>query len=284
MVEQERSSPVQFSQVGAGAVFRRDDGRLGKALAERRLILMLSQNNVSQELWEAVEAQVQAMPEMTLRDSGEKDPVTDGVQVAEPRFRGAHKANWFMRETERDLAQKLLEDLPPDCWLVMDGGLGKDIIFWPRLAEWEHPPLIGVGKSFSKEPSFKVGGGPGGKILNLFELLAKLEFGNRTIAFGAEGGKKAFWYVRIRPQKELDYPLMGVVKVEMPNPKGKAIPTDLIDRLAGALLAERSVTPHGRDSRWHAHLYPISVAEKLVKGLFYSEEVLRAAIRWPIPI
>jgi len=284
VVEQERSSPVQFAQVGAGAVFRRDDGRLGKALAERRLILMLSQNNVSQELWEAVEAQVQAMPEMTLRNSGEEDPVTDGVQVAEPRFRGAHKANWFMRETEMDLAQKLLTDLPPDCWLVMDGGLGKDIIFWPRLAEWEHPPLIGVGKSFSKEPSFKVGAGPGGKILNLFELLAKLEFGNRTIAFGAEGGKKAFWYVRLRPQKELDYPLMGVVKVEMPNPKGDAIPTDLIDRLAGALLAERSVTPHGRDSRWHAHLYPISVAEKLVKGLFYSEEVLRAAIRWPIPI
>jgi hypothetical protein len=282
VVERERSSPVQFAQVGAAAVFRQDDGRLNKAAAERRFILMLSQENVSQELWEAVAAAVAAVPGMLLRNSGEEDPVTDGVQVAEPRFRGAHKANWFMRETERDLAQQLLENIPADFWLVLDGGLGKDIIHWPRLKAWTQPPLLGVGKSFSKEPSFKVGAGPGGKILNLFELLAKLEFGNRTIAFGAEGGKKAFWYVRLRPQKELDYPLMGVVKVELPNPRGEAIATDLINRISGALLAERSVTPHGRDSRWHAHLYPISIAEKMVKGLFYSEEVLRAAIRWPL--
>lgn len=70
--------------------------------------------------------------------------------------------------------------------------------------------------------------------------------------------------------------------MEMPNPTEEAIPTELIDRLSGALLAERSVTPHGRDSRWHAHLYPISVAERLVKGMFFSEKVLRAAIRWPM--
>jgi hypothetical protein len=282
VVERERSSPVQFAQVGAAAVFRKEDGRLAKSAADRRLILMLSKEHVSPELWESVETQVQAIPELRLRNSGEKDPVTNGVQVAEPRFRGAHKANWFMRETEKDLTQNLLENLPLDSWLVTDGGLGKDIIFWPRMQEWEHPPIIGIGKSFSKEPSFKVGGGPGGKILNLYELLAKLEYGCRTVVFGAESGKKAFWYLRLRPQKEVDYPLMGVVKVEMPNPKGEAIPTELIDRLSGALLAERSVTPHGRDSRWHAHLYPISIAEKLVKGLFFSEEVLRAAIRWPV--
>lgn len=282
VVERERSSPVQFAQVGAAAVCREDDGRLLRAGAERRLILMLSQEHVSPELWEAVAARVQAIPDLELRNSGERDPVTDGVQVAEPRFRGAHKANWFMREVERDLAQKLLTELPEGAWLVLDGGLGKDILTWPNLKKWSHPPLIGVCKSFSKESCFKVGAGPGGKILNLYELLARLEHGCRTTAFGAEGGKKAFWYVRLRPQGELDYPLMGVIKVEMPNPTEEAIPTELIDRLSGALLAERSVTPHGRDSRWHAHLYPISVAERLVKGLFFSEEVLRAAIRWPI--
>ncbi|MEM4720950.1 MAG: hypothetical protein QXT73_02650 [Candidatus Methanomethylicaceae archaeon] len=282
VVERERSSPVQFAQVGAAAVYRENEGRLLRAGAERRLILMLSKEHVSPELWEAVASRVQALPDLELRNSGEKDPVTDGVQVAEPRFRGAHKANWFMREAERDLARKLLTELPEGAWLVLDGGLGKDILTWTYLKKWDHPPLIGVCKSFSKEPCFKVGGGPGGKILNLYELLARLEHGCRTAVFGAEGGKKAFWYVRLRPQGDLDYPLMGVIKVEMPNPKREAIPTELIDRLSGALLAERSVTPHGRDSRWHAHLYPISVAERLVKGLFFSEEVLRAAIRWPV--
>lgn len=281
VVERERSSPVQFAQVGAAAVFRKADGRLVKAAAARQLILMLSRNHVSPELWQIVADRVQGLPELVLRDSGEQDPVTNGVQVAEPRFRGAHKANWFMRELEKELAQKLFMELPQGAWLVLDGGLGKDLISWPQLKEWEYPPMIGVGKSFNKEPSFKVGGGPGAKILNLFELLAGLEQGCRTAVFGAKGSKKAFWYVRLRPQRELDYPLMGVVKVEMPNPRKEALPTELIDRLSGALVAERSVTPHGRDSRWHAHLYPIAVAERLVRGLFYSEEVLRAAIRWP---
>jgi hypothetical protein len=74
---------------------------------------------------------------------------------------------------------------------------------------------------------------------------------------------------------------MGVVKVELPNPDSQPIDSDLVDRISGWLLAERNVTPHGHDSRWHAHLYPISIAERVIKDRFYSEEVLKAAIRWP---
>lgn len=198
VVERERSSPVQFAQVGAAAVYRQDDGRMLRAGAERRLILMLSKEHVSPELWEAVASRVQALPDLELRNSGEKDPVTDGVQVGEPRFRGAHKANWFMREAERDLAQDVLTKLPKGAWLVLDGGLGKDILTWPYLKKWVHPPLIGVCKSFSKEPCFKVGGGPGGKILNLYELLARLEHGCRTAVFGAEGGPLAVFVSRVK--------------------------------------------------------------------------------------
>jgi hypothetical protein len=41
------------------------------------------------------------------------------------------------------------------------------------------------------------------------------------------------------------------------------------------------VTPHGKDIRWHAHLYPIYLAEQAVKTAFVSVEALRAGLRWP---
>ena len=48
----------------------------------------------------------------------------------------------------------------------------------------------------------------------------------------------------------MDYPLMGVIKVEYPNPTAEAIPSEIIDEISSALVAERQVTPHGRDIRW----------------------------------
>ena len=105
--------------------------------------------------------------------------------------------------------------------------------------------------------------------------------GHRTAAFGVLSGTVAVWYVRIRPQKHLDYPLMGVVKAEYPNPSGEAVPSDLIDELARALVGERSETPHGKDVRWHAHLYAIFLAEQAVKNGFLSPEALKAGLRWP---
>jgi hypothetical protein len=74
---------------------------------------------------------------------------------------------------------------------------------------------------------------------------------------------------------------MGVVKVEYPNPSGEAVPSHLIDNLSRALVGERSETPHGKDVRWHAHLYAIFLAEQAVKNSFLSHEALKAGLRWP---
>jgi len=59
------------------------------------------------------------------------------------------------------------------------------------------------------------------------------------------------------------------------------VDSELVDLISSCLIGERTVTPYGRDSRWHAHLYPISQAERVIKDRFYSEEVLKAAIKWP---
>jgi len=70
---------------------------------------------------------------------------------------------------------------------------------------------------------------------------------------------------------------MGVVKVEMPNLEQEPVNSDLVDLISGCLVAERCVTPYGRDSRWYAHLYPISVADRFpdpvaaLSGVFGGE-------------
>jgi len=179
-----------------------------------------------------------------------------------------------MRELEVALAKTV--ERQDNAWLVIDGTLGNE------FETWNSPPLISVAKTFRRDTAFDIGSGPRMKKLNLYSLLKDVDNNQRSVVFSrSDEGKIVFWYVRIRPNKGLDYPLMGVVKVEMPNPSRQPVDSALVDRISGWLIAERTVAPHGRDSRWHAHLYPIYVAEQVIKGRFYSEEVLRRGVRWP---
>jgi len=278
VIEHQRSSPVQLAQVGAAAIRREDDGQLHIVRVERKLVLLLQKQNLSDVLWSRLEAAVRQVPNLEVRDTSQDDGYLEAIRVQEGRSRGAHKANWAMREVEVEIAKSL--ERREDEWLVLDGGLGNEYL------DWDGPPLIGVAKSFRRDTLFNLGSGPRARQLNLYTLLAGLQEGHRTCVFPrwpgeSREGKVVFWYVRIRPQRGLDYPLMGVVKVEMPNPSREPVDSDLVDLISGALVAERSVTPHGRDSRWHAHLYPIYIAERVIKNHFYSPAVLKAAIRWP---
>ena len=278
VIEHERSSPVQLAQVGAAAIHRADDGRLHIAQVQRKLVLLLQKNHLSEVLWSRLQEAARQVSDLEVCDTSQDDGYLKAIRVQEGRSRGAHKANWIMREVEIEMAKSL--ERTPEEWLVVDGGLGNEYL------DWEGPPLIGVAKSFRRDVRFHLGTGPRAKELNLYSLLAGLKEGHRTCVFPrwpeeSREGKIVFWYVRIRPQRHLDYPLMGVVKVEMPNPSREPLDSDLVDLVSGALVAERSVTPHGRDSRWHAHLYPIYVAERVIKNQFYSPLVLKAAIRWP---
>jgi len=63
---------------------------------------------------------------------------------------------------------------------------------------------------------------------------------------------------------------MGVVKVEFPCPDRKPVPSQVADLISSALVAERNVTPYGLDRRWHYSLYPIHIAEKVIKINFFQ--------------
>ena len=274
LLEQGRSTPVQISQVGAAMVKREDNGRIRVKEARHKILIILENKQVSDPLWAALDRALKGNPIYELTDSSSDNAYADELGMREPRPRGAHRANWQMRKLEVDLALSVPRE--ENAWLVVDGSLGNE------FENWRGAPLIGVAKTFRRDSQFKLGSGPRAKQLNLFSLLKDLRENQRTIVFPRSGeGKIVFWYVRIRPQKGLDYPLMGVVKVEMPNPDQGPVDSNLIDRISGWLIAERTVTPYGRDKRWHVHLYPIYIAERVIRARFYSEEVLRSGIRWP---
>jgi hypothetical protein len=274
VVEGDRRSPINVSQIGASVVFREDDGHVHIAKSEHRIVLMMDEKAVSfgDRVKEIV---TKAGARFQFCDLMEKDDETEKTSPGkEPRSRAAHKAHHLMAQLEEHLGRGLPRK--PDEWLVLDGSLGKDLYSWKNV-----PAFLGVTKSFSREPLFKMPGPRKGGTVNLYDLLSELPFSARTCAFSARSGKVAIWYVRLREQKHLDYPLMGVVKVELPNLSGEAVSSELINEISSALVAERRATPHGKDTRWHAHLYAVYLAEQAVKNGFVSTEVLKAGVRWP---
>jgi hypothetical protein len=274
---EDRQTPIHISQIGAAAVLRDDNGRMKLARAEHKLVLLMKKEVVSfgSQVEDAIRT---AGPKYEFVDLTEDDPQTQGVQAGkEPRSRAAHKANWRMRELERVIAVGLKRK--PGEWLVLDGGLGSEYVKQP-LDSLEY---IGVVKSSWKELKFSVKSGRSKQTINTYRLLASLKAGQRTLAFGLREGRIATWFVRIRGPEHLEFPLMGVLRVELPNPSGEAVSSQLITELSGALVAERCVSPHGKDVRWHAHLYAVYLAEQAVKNGFVSTEVLKAGIKWPTP-
>jgi hypothetical protein len=274
-----RATPVVLAQVGAAAIRREDSGALRQHARRIRFLLIVDQNSLSERVWEETKARADAGG-FDLIDAAEETPYTDSAAFGptkEPRSRAAHRANWQMRSLEFDLLGEVLPERPQGSWVISDGSLGKEF-----YKEERPEGFVGVVKNFSKELLFELPAKRGAtRQVDLYTLLARLEVGSRTAVFGNPEGSRAFWYVRLRGPVELDYPLMGVIKVEVPLAAGEYVEAELVDRLSRCLVAERTVAPHGRDVRWHAHLYPISMAEQAIRTGFVSQHVLQAAVRWP---
>ena len=279
-LEGNRDTPVHYAQIGACVLFRRDDGTVQREHLEVRHLLLASKQRLSEEAWLFLENRCQNTPAI-LEDLAAPDVITRAYSDADLRVRAGGKTRYKMRELEAELMRKILPKLSDTCWLVVDGSL----MFQPILQSLKEygetiPPVLGVSKNFRKDPQFDFGRGPGAQRLSIYSLLANLKHEYRTAVFRAFDGQVAFWYVRLRPQGVVDYPLMGVVKCELVRPTQEPVPTALVDRLSAALVAERNVTPHGLDRRWHAHLYPIYLAEQAIRNSFYSREVVQQLMRW----
>lgn len=277
-IEGNRSFPIELAQIGA-AVMQRDDYGNVRPLAVRQRILLLlprGQLGVSDTVWGQLKQLNTPDGFFEVIDTTEKNSITpDEATVENLRTRAGGIARNRMHRLEIEMIDRTDGLRNADNWLILDGAVKLDEFI-------KTPFMIGVAKNFRKDPEFRFGGARP-KRKDITAILAGLPYANRTVAFSAHGGKVAFWYVRLREQKHVDYPLMGVVKVELPRPDQTPVDSGLADLLSRTLVGERNVTPYGCDSRWHCHLYPIFLAEQAIKNTFYSRDVLMGMIRWPLP-
>jgi hypothetical protein len=280
-LEQERQTPVILGQVGCVALFRHDDGRLSTGPTQYRNLLMVGFSQLSDELRTQLQAAI-----APLGDNYQlADIESRGREGQDLRARSADTMRSEMTKAEMDVLTTVAKAAGPDRGIVIDGAVR--IAQYDRLKDIygdRQPLLVGVSKNFSKTPHFRIGRGRY-KEFNLWQLLADLPEGNRTLAFKGQfaGRTVAVWYLRLRMRSFMDYPLMGVIKAELPILGAEPPRSELVTKLSNALLAERTVSPHGMDRRWHAHLYPIFQAERCVKNSFVSNAILRAGLHWPPP-
>jgi len=278
-IEGTRSFPIELAQIGAAIIKRDDEGRLSQLKHKQKIILLLPKQDqgISDTLWQQIN-KIDKPDYLEIVDYTLPDILADTKK--DPRDKAGAKARAFMHKLEIELIKSTDAIRNENGWLILDGAIKfveEDI--WNS---WKYNPyIIGVAKSFRKNPMFQFGKKSSPK--DITSILAGLPYAHRTAAFSSYDGQVAFWYVRLREQKELDYPLMGVVKIEFPCPDKKPIHSELADLISSALVAERNVTPYGLDRRWHCSLYPIYIAEQVIKNRFFSKEVLMGCIKWPKP-
>jgi len=280
-VEGKRSFPIELAQIGATIIHRLDDGKVKvfkrneEFFCKNKVLLLVpcGGEGLSDSVWEKLKALKSSDGFFEPININEAKIVKTEERGKDPRNVAAGVAKFRMHELEIELIHEIYKDKKESAWTILDGGL--------RIGDVPKDyPLIGVAKSFSKTPEFYLTKGRK-KSIDITSLLAGLPFAHRTTAFSMDNGDIAFWYLRLREQRELDYPLMGVVKVEIWLKDKLPITSDRIDLISSALVGERNVTPYGKDNRWHCHLYPIYCAEQAIKNRFLSQDVLLGCINWP---
>ena len=213
-------------------------------------------------------------------DSAEKTDYTDNTAHGSTKSRdhsAAHVANWHMRLLELEVYAT--------CSLIDQRVLGR------------HRRFAGEGVPTSPRPrgiprghqELHEGGdvrAPGGRgadhLVDLHTLIAKLPVAHRSAVFGRPDGRVASRARRLRGPIELDYPLMGVIKIEVPLRAGDFLESELVNRLSCCLVAERTVAAPGRDPRLaRPPLSNLTWAEWAIRTAFVSHTVLRAAVKWP---
>ena len=269
--------PVALSHVGAAAVAF-ENGRWGKTgFAEKHLILVSTdvalgiKVKLSTEKWE--------LEDPLSHMGGRRVSLTD---TAEMRAAAVRRARRRMKNCEKELVQTLSERYSEE-WIAVDGTL-FDIEGYSEGTLFDIEKeirVVGISKSFTLDPIVRKGGKQE-NIGYLGGLLRNLEVGHRSPVYELTPDKNHrdrytyMWFIRIHPARQS--PVSGIVKVELPPSKcyldDREELRKTVDGLSHAIFRMR--TPYLYDNRrGESFLYPIYVAETLVKSKLSSVEKLR---------
>ena len=276
-IEGNRAYPVMATEVATAVIQREEDGHPRVQSFRRRIALLVpSCPPVSDDTWKDLLKLKGSFDRSSFKYRLEVVPLEreeqhEGVDL---RTSLAGKARSIMHDLEYDSAMEL--DRSDDDWLILDGAIRKTKFLRLKNA-------IGLAKSFSRKPVFSI---EGRKVRDVVSLLSALKEGHRTIVFKrkiqrgeAEDPVKrgvSFWYLRLRSGKGLQGPLQGIVKIDLHLPyaslENKHI--EQVNLISRALMAEKYVSPYPTP-RWHAHIYPIYVAETYIKSSMLTPVVFR---------
>jgi hypothetical protein len=207
-----------------------------------------------------------------LDQPGRKINLTD---IAEMRSAAVRRARRIMKNCEKELVRKLSKDSPEE-WIVVDGTL-FDIEGYSDLKDVQ---VIGVSKSFTLDP-IVIKGGKQERIGYLVGMLRNLNVGWRSPVYRLTPDKNRpdrytyMWFVRLHAARQS--PISGVVKVELP-PSERYLDSALRAKTINAISYEifRLRNPYLYDNRrGESFLYPIYVAETLIKSKLSSVEKLK---------
>jgi hypothetical protein len=264
------SYPVALSHVGAAAVAFENGRWQETGFLEKYLILAPVKRGMGLEIqlsgkgkWELEDPLDQPGREINLTD------------IAEMRGAAVRRARRIMKNCEKELVRKLSKDFPEE-WIVVDGTL-FDIEGYSDLKDVQ---VIGVSKSFTLDPIVIKGGKPE-RIGYLVGMLRNLNVGWRSPVYRLTPDKNRpdrytyMWFVRLHAARQS--PISGVVKVELP-PSERYLDSALRAKTIYAISYEifRLRNPYLYDNRrGESFLYPIYVAETLIKSKLSSVEKLK---------
>lgn len=274
-LEHDRSTPIFLSQIALAIINRDDNGKIHTVKRQHQWFLLIAKSRISDAAWQSIQDATKNMPyNIKVGDLTEKDEYSDDFgQAQELREKGRGKTRHLMSDMEFKVASEFMPTITKG-WMIKDGLVS----FGKYGAGMQTERVIGVAKNFTTLQKFYVQGKRTERE-SVASLIGNLPPHHRTPAFQGFAGKTAFWYLRLRDSQQLQYPLFGVIKVEIPVLPEQPITTELLDKISGALLAEQFVTPYGSDDRWHSHLYPIYQAEHAAKQQFISTQTLQGIIR-----
>lgn len=274
-MEHDRSTPIFLAQTAIVILERDNLGKLRKVMGEHNWVMLLSKSRISETAWNGIMSEAEKNKiNLKLYDLAEEDQISGKTYEGQDlRERGRSKTRYIMSRAEFDIVERF-KKIVPNGWLIKDGLLSRG----SYGAGMSLPEVIAVAKSFTTTQKFMVSEGSKRVKQNISTLISKLPPQHRTPVFEGFGGHTGFWYLRLREAKQLQFPLFGVIKIEIPNITEQPITSDMINEISSALLAEQFVTPYGSDDRWHTHLYPIYQAEHSAKQLFYSTEIIQGCI------
>ena len=265
--------PVIAAQIRAGCV-KRNKTKVSRERLDSQNYLLLSSsfNDVN---YDEIRLRIQRCNKLNPSVIAEKYTYKKGKDSS-PNNAAIARANALMHKMEIKILSDLVNTdiLDTDKMLVVDGPLqfiaednGKD-----EFADLFYN-VVGVSKSF--DPNLRTSDKRTSPHVGALTL--DLQYGERTPVFRKKNSKGrvfGFWYLRIRKPKNVKNPLDGIIKVEKMALKEDAengFQTDVIDNISLSLLAEGIPTCHGKDNRWASHLYPIYMAETMIKSTFLSD-------------